>query len=301
MDPSSGSSNDLREAAPRETATPLSVVPIEDEGSLGESGRQRSTSEIRFPDGEVVEVVWRRRPLLRYGDADSINNFDKLSEAALDGDGASAFRLKELITGCETAPQSDSELAAIVDQLQQTHTFVPPGSDEPVRFHRAEDVAIAIEQRRSSYELCKALTPAQKENPQMWMDLAVELGYSPAILERAQETQNTQEAIELSRMAWESGDAYGLYLLSSHYQKNYESGAVPTDNVRSYAALFAFTKITVAGMTGHGHGRISSRIVERYERTLDEATAELLPRELEEAISIAKAIITSNPNCCFSM
>ena len=267
------------------------------------SGAHAAEADISFSDNDPVRITWRQPPFLGYKLEPEDRGYKSLSARAEAGDEIAAYLLSELMNRCSTAFETQEEMEAAIDWLQQTQTIVYPDSVQEIGIANPEKhIPVAIQHIRALFETCSGITAEQKSESGIWLQRSADVGFLPALMELAYKEENHETAIRLFTQAWEIGDSEALKGLSERYYANWQSGVEPNDKVRAYASLYLYTRISEAGMgPGTGHGEIAARQLARIQETLDRATTDMLSHELDEAIEIARSMIESNSHCCFGI
>ena len=82
----------------------------------------------------------------------------------------------------------------------------------------------------------------------------------------------------------------------------YESGVAPGNNVKAYAAYYAYATLGEQAMIYFGSGRSEARkTAQRWlENELEKIGSSLTPSQVEQAIAEALVLIRSNANCCYT-
>ena len=251
-----------------------------------------------FPDGEVLEVKWRKHKqptVSQYG----VDNYEILREAALTGDAIASIMLYEMQRSCQSRYESEDELEAALDQLYQTHTIPIPGREQPAGLGDPERIDRMEAQMRSKYSRCKKLLAYQGNLEEKWLERSANDGWPLAMIELGQQQEDQESARILYQAAWDAGSTQSLDLLSEIIRQSYENGVDPSANVEAFAMLRTYTIIETTLLKNQG--RIAGRQAARLQAKLDEEQKLLLPQELEEALEMSKQMIRSNPNCCFGL
>jgi hypothetical protein len=293
----------------------ISVMPEVDDASVSSTTASDSVESvnishghaaqavIEFPDNNPIKITWRRpdgaNPPLNRDDW----GYETLKTRAESGDEHAAFFLSALLKQCGQAFESEGQMQAAIDNMDQTHTIRFPGTDYESHIRNPErDIPLLTKGIRKLFDSCYGITAEQKMESSDWLQRSADGDHVPAIIEIANREEDNEIAIRQFTQAWDAGEGQVLLELSERYYANYQSGVEPTDKIRGYAALYLYTRIVEAGMgPDTGHGEIAGRQVAQAQQTLDRATADMLAHEIDEAIVLARSMIDENPNCCFGM
>lgn len=257
-------------------------------------------SVIEFPDGDLLDIRWRRHPKAGVELTENLSqDYDVLRHAAEGGDGLAAQMLYENIFTCQKTYATREELEHAIDTLQQTNVIPQPDTGITAHITEPEKIDEIIENLRRQYASCSRLSIEQRDDEQKWLELAVANGNSLAMLEYGRALEDPVQAGRLFQQAWFLGNADALSFLADRYRESYENGVAPDDKVRWYAALYVFSRLLDAAHGGETG--VAARWAQRNRAILDEATKDMLPHELDEAVELAKQMIRSNSNCCFEM
>lgn len=260
---------------------------------------EQSTDIVIFSDGEQIPIYWRKRSKRPALPDFSLRAYDELSQVALNGDPYVPAILYDMVKACEYAPADDQALQDEIDWLQQTHQVRVNRNDHEVYVNTLSRVPEMIENMKKVYADCNSLAPEEKNNPERWLEVAVENGNSVAMVDLANQTEDAEQSLLLHQRAWQTGDPFGLYGMYEIGLKAYESGADPDGNVSAYAALMAFTLVTEQRFRATDT-QSGLRSAMRFREDYDQKIKVLRPAELEQATAEAKELIRSNANCCLS-
>ena len=261
---------------PSEEALTPSPIPDDQAGSaetsqaeLIQKPRQSGLKDksVVFPDGDVLEVNWRKhmRPtVVEY----SVDNYEILREAALNGDAIVSIMLYEMQRNCQSRYENEDELEAAVDQLHQTHTIPIPGQEKSVRLADPESIERTADSMRSKYSRCEKLFAYLGNLEENWLERSANDGWPLAMVELGQQQQDQGSARNLYQAAWDAGSVHGLSLLSEIIKQSYKSGEDPTANVEAFAVLHTYTIIETTLL--EDQGRIAGRHTAKLQAKLDE-------------------------------
>lgn len=263
-----------------------------------EKGTDLGGLSVEFSDGDAIAISYNQPP--KYPDipAGSVSEFyEEWSSRARAGDGDAAFLLHNSLAGCRSRIESEEELNEAIDQLYQTHSIQTSGDGIPSiipgsQYERLEIVEAAI---RDSFVKCKELNDEQIANGNEWLTLAANNGNSHAARQLAQEyfVSDLGESIKYLEMAWLSGDLDALSVLAFIHSKGRPD---ETDPVQANAYWSLYVMITQQLQEAGGE----LLYVPPSEEITASYASQLRPHEVEQSIALAKQILRSNPNCCFS-
>jgi hypothetical protein len=146
-------------------------------------------------------------------------------------------------------------------------------------------------------KISQGITADHKAEAVNWLAMAAQSGMPIAMQRMSGEISDYRQGVELDEGRWRAGDAMALRDLAVRYYRSYNSGEHPKNKTKFYAALYAYTQIARARFSNPQDRALG--LYEQAEDELDAATREMLPYELTEAVTMAKEILCSNPNCCF--
>lgn len=263
-----------------------------------EKGADLGGLTVVFSDGDAIAISYNQPP--KYPDipAGSVSEYyEEWSSRAKAGDGDAAFLLHNSLANCKSRIESEEELNEAIDQLYQTHSTQTSDDGTPNTIPGFQDERLKIVETslRKSFVKCKELTDEQMPNGSEWLILAANHGNAHAARQLAQElfVSDLGESIKYLEMAWLSGDLDALPELAFIYSKGGPDG---TDPVQANVYWSLYVMITKQLQEAGGellHAPPSEEITASY-------ASQLRPYEIEQSIAMAKQILRSNPNCCFS-
>lgn len=266
-----------------------------------EKGTDLGGLSVEFGDGDAIAISYNQPP--KYPDipAGSVSEFyEEWSWRARAGDGDAAFLLHNSLAGCKSRIESEEELNETIDQLYQTHSIHTSGDGIPSiipgsQYERLEIVEASL---RESFVKCKELNDEQIANGNEWLTLAANNGNSHAARQLAQEyfVSDLGESIKYLEMAWLSGDLDALSELAFIHSKGRRGRPDETDPVQANAYWSLYVMITQQLQEAGGE----LMYVPPSEEITASYASQLRPHEVEQSIALAKQILRSNPNCCFS-
>ncbi len=264
-----------------------------------EKGTDLGGLSVEFGDGDAIAISYNQPP--KYPDipAGSVSEFyEELSWRARAGDADAAFLLHNSLAGCSRSRiESEEELNEAIDHLYQTHSIQKSGDGIPhiipgSGYERLEIIEAGL---RESFVKCKGLNDEQIANGNQWLTLAANNGNSHAAHRLAQEyyASDLGESIKYLEMAWLSGELDALSALAFIHSKGRPN---ETDPVQANAYWRLYVMITQQLQEAGGE----LLYVPQSEEITASYASQLRPHEVEQSIALAKQILRSNPNCCFS-
>lgn len=286
-DTARSSSEDNRAVVGTDDGTREAAVPKDTNSNL-------NNLYVGFPDGESVRISLVSPPKMPpYPQGPTAKNYSTLAQLASNGDHGAAFVLSNLLHGCSLAHRTLSELEHAVDQLYQTHTIPIPGSTIARTISNPDDLAIHERNLRDEYSRCSGLSLEQIDEADTWLATAADSGNLHAMMIIGQRLLGRRDpkAIDYLQMAWEGGNLTAASHLGYLYSDSRFEGANP---VTGYAYKYLHDKVAEAlrRQTEADYGG------SRNTKTSPSGFG-LSPREMEEAITLAKDILRGNRNCCF--
>lgn len=264
------------------------------------SGQPNSyATEVRFPDGDRIEIRWWERTELPIDLSGSIaTDYVPLRLAAEAGDGQAAWLLYEGLRSCEVNFRSERELSDALEQLQQTRSItMPNGSEMGFSPNMSdEDISRVVAALRQGYVDCIGVADWQISEKDKVLKMAAEGGSSEAAIEYARELEELQLARRWLDSAWEQGNARALNFLAENYRESYERGLEADGAIKAYAAGLLHAALTESEFSDRGMP--TNSIVSDMRDYLEYTAARMRPHEVDEAMEMAKAMLRSNPNCC---
>ena len=282
--------------------TGQNVVSPASTGSAGdeEAEARVQSSVIQFPDGDMVQVTWRVRDIFDHVSPPYGKHYEPLRDLALEGDPYTAFSLFLVLDECKGAFESQDEVTAEINRLRETHMLrFPQWGNKILRARDSTDVEPMISRIQAHFDKCEPITAEQKSEGDMWLKKAASGGPTTAMIWYGTVLDDHDKAVLMLERAWNDGAYRALPELAKRYQENFDSGMVPTDKIRAFAALYAYAKLLEHAQVTHGYP--PGRAMERAESAVELRTALMHEHEIKEGIEAAKIIIRSNPNCCFGI
>jgi hypothetical protein len=222
--------------------------------------------------------------------------YDEWKDRALAGDGDSAFLLHHTLASCRASVRSKEELDNAIDQLYQTHTLRVRGEvSDVIAGTGSKKLGIVEQSLNESYERCKDISDQQLGDETNWLRIAADNGSAHAARRLGQELLVTDidEAISYLEMAWLSGDLDALSELAFISLNGRPESSNPV-LAYAYWSLYNMISSTLIEAGGRSlHAPASNEEASLYDSLL-------LPGQKAESIIIAKELLLSNPNCCFS-
>ena len=295
---SGGDSNGM--AAPDETSNNSGLNEQTTDQYL--SMPQSRSRKVYFDELESVRVEFRsfdkRVPIFPLQIVDGYADF---AEKARNGDAASAFSLYNALSQCQRAYTDEVDLETAIEKLHATRSLALPNRTEPMVF-RGEDIQNTETQLRNDYSRCKGLTDTQKfEDYRAWLKMSADGEFLPAV-DRLSWTQfekgEFDDSLASLDKAWILGSPLatrGLYELYKHGHGNIEP-----DKVTAAAYLYLGTALAEAQRPpgSYEKGGVIERMLGRSAELLEQELLSLNQHEVQTAVSMAREILTSNPNCC---
>ncbi len=293
--------DDKREASD-ELAQGKEIEPDTEEESTGDG----ETPGIEFPDGTIVQVAWLRpthldRPLVEpLG-----QHYETLRQQALAGDPNAAFDLYGILDSCSNAVETESELRKTKDRLLETHMVVIPAfGEEELYVEDPEQVQIAIDMFERDYNRCIGITAQHKSEKDLWLEKAKDGGPELAIFLYATQMADSDESLSYLELAWQAGFMLSLPTMAEMYLEAYNSGQEPIGDISAYAATYAYSKLLENRRIEFDSAKLGFDVPTDPEegnanRRLEEMASVMQDFEIQEAIELAKKMISSNSNCCF--
>jgi len=260
-------------------------------------------SAVCFPNGATVQVIWRRPEVdTEFLPEPYARHHEDLVSRAQQGDTVAALSLHEMLGYCQSAYVSEARLNEALEILHQTHRFKTPDLPEPVLLAKPEKIPHFEANLIRDFQRCKDLEREDIDNREQWLKVAATGDSTGARLKYGSTIEDHKVALPYFESAWEMGDIEALTLMASIYRHQYNTGEVPTDNVRAYAMYLAYAQLLDATMGPRsGHGQIAARQVARVQSNLADRASELQQHEIEEAIKIAITTVEDNKACCFGL
>lgn len=290
----------LKEASEAQPRQRLAMPHVDAQPEHGPLSDTEPDSQI--PDDEMIVINWYEPQHRKFAfpDGSPLENFEYYKLAAESGYGIAAYQLANMMDSCRHAYLTREELDEAIVKMRQTSTYYDPKYERIVRIGEPDLVEEHVSSSVARFESCKDFTVDQREESEMWMELAANNGHTTAMLDYGRQLADPQLSLDLYRSAWELGDADALLSLAEGLEKVFDQGMDPNAKVPAYVALHAY--VTVLRTT---HGSDAERVAGRWTLTnqarLDEMARELLPHELEAAAEQSRRMIVENRNCCYSM
>lgn len=257
--------------------------------------------------GEALPI----RDLIVFKERDPVDlsgypeDYEALKGMALDGDVWAAFVLADWLGLCEhtAPPRSRADLSEEIDRFQQTHT-VESYSGGETQYMRIDvvvgtaDVTSAVVQSMiDKFERCNHVSTETRQESEQWLAFAIELERNPTFLLKLAHGKSDDVAEALYIEAWNKGASGALLQLYRTYQARYETGEVPTNDVRAFAHFLAWSEIERARKIRLGQpANILNRL---FDQQVNRARLKLSEYESMEAEALARKLIVENENCCF--
>ena len=280
------------ETTAKQNSAPLSQSPQADKTIPGSVGNNEEPIIINW-----YEPDHRNFPFPSGSPLDNYAYYKTLAEA---GSGIAAYQLANLMRSCSGAFLTRAELDTAIAQMRRTFSYYDPEREATVRLSEPEKVEEFVESRIRHFENCKVFTAEQRQEHDMWMELASNNGHPLAMLEYGDKLDDPVAALELYRGAWHQGQGGALLSMATGLEKLYHQGIDPQAMIPAYAAMHAFVTILQTAY-GANPERVVGRWTIRNQAKLDQMARELLPHELETATELARQLIESNKNCCYAM
>lgn len=255
------------------------AVPAQESSAQPDS----DAMEVRFPDGDRVEIRWREPEQLSFEvTGNATTDYVPLRLAAEAGDGLAAFTLAMNLEACRQSYRDESALQAAIDKLRQTGMLDLPGLDHDIEIPSPGETQSYVDELTTKYEACRNISDRQIAETELLIGMSAEAGNPMGEMEYGRRLDDDVAKREYYERAWQGGQMHALLFLAESYRAGYDDGLDPVDKLRWYAAYFL-------------HGQLSGA---PHDTMLEQAEKELLPREVDEALAIAKDMLRSNPNCC---
>lgn len=294
--------------APKTTEGSIEAVIDPQDEPLSEVARTETAVEdqelqVRFPDGTLVSVRMREvhpdPPPVDVSES-LTSNYAKLRSLAESGNAAAARTLSRELQRCRRAYSDEASLNAAINRLRATRVVIYPNGSRPsVELRPGDDVATFVERElESPYEHCEGITNEQKAEAAQWARVAADGGDYLGFQDWATELGWTQAGFDAWENVWERGYKAALTPLAMMYRKGIptSAGGQP-DYVRAYAYSFVGFKLREAAYAGSASQAHRGRLV-AMEDSLRHWSSYLTPQQTDEAVSLAKQILTENHNCC---
>jgi hypothetical protein len=251
---------------------------------------------------EPLDISWRELPYQNFPfpNGSPSENYLYYRSLAESGNGFAAYQLAEMMRGCSDAFNSREELDSAIEQMRQTGRYFNPELHAIVWIGDQADINAIAKAKTLQFENCQAFTIEQRHEHSLWLELAVNNGYTLAMVEYGQRLDDPQVSLELYRTAWQQGSAEALLSLAEGLEQIYDDGIDPTAKVPAYAARHAFVTLLESAY-GSNPERVVGRWTLRNRAQLDEMAKEMRPAELAAAVELSRQMISSNENCCFAM
>lgn len=230
----------------------------------------------------------------------ALDNYAYYKTFAEAGSGIAAYQLANLMRSCSGAFLTRAELDTAIAQMRRTFSYYDPEREATVRLGEPEKVEEFVESRIRHFENCNVFTAEQRQEHDMWMELASNNGHPLAMLEYGDKLDDPVAALELYRGAWHQGQGGALLSMATGLEKLYHQGIDPQAMIPAYAAMHAFVTLLQTAY-GANPERVVGRWTIRNQAKLDQMARELLPHELETATEMARTLINTNKNCCYAM
>ena len=255
---------------------------------------------LEFGDGQQFTVNWRKRPRPKGISGTSPREFEALQEMALAGDQFAPIILHGIVKSCEMAPANDAALQNEISQLEQTHRIRSPQDGREIYIDDPDVISQMVQRMTDAYDDCRLLSSVQRSDPEKWLELAAENGNSVAMVDLANQIEDVARSDSLHERSWRAGDSFGLLGMYKSRLRDFDSGEKPDGKVLAYATFIAYSILTEARYR-QPESRIAAKAADKVKLDLENKMQELRPEEADRAMDMAREIISTNPNCCYSL
>ena len=276
-------------------SSPESSAPIHHVSSDREI--EYATS-VEFPDGTEVPVKWQVMPTPDWIEKPPFaDDYPLLSIEAENGDPAAAFRLWQILSRCEKAYDTETQLTNAMNIMQERHQVQLPGMEAPAYIASEDTRGVMRTMLEQLFRDCEGITREQKQERSRWLEDAAFAEYPVAMMEYSSITPDYETGLAIDKVRWEKGDAHALQSLADRYWQTYLSGSHPENKILSFAHLYAYTLVGEIRFE-RGSGTPDARL-DSIRSKLHEVTGQMNPAELDEAIDLAKSLLVDSSTCCF--
>lgn len=265
------------------------------------SPTESAVVDVTFPDGEVVEVQFRQSASSRFIDlpeslSEVLPQWQKLVDS---GDGQIAHYIHQLLGDCQMSYPSERELDLALEQLYQTFSLPPPRKGGAAISISPEDDVVAFGNVMKQVQArCDGVTEDQIANRVVWLDKAIDLGYVPALRERASAVGLSAESHSIFDRLWRQGDINAAMQLGRSHLMG--AGGQDADVVTGFAYMLLSASLTEASFAASDWGdHPKARAwVSESQRIVDDSMHLLTEAEIEEAHSLTSKLLRENSACC---
>ena len=262
---------------------------------------KRKKLPLAFSDGTEIAYSLRTYPPTRSASVvASEANYADLSEAARHGDADAAYDLYKALNYCEFSFRSAPGLEKGIEALHRTGQVTLPNNEQPTAFHGNIDYQGFERMLREQFSACKGWTSEQMATKDEWFQFAADAGNSHAAFELGQRLLNegAPEAERYLKAAWAAGNLVAASHLWHYYTRNRNPEL--NDPVRGFAYGYLYGRVTEGFMQSLDPGAARDAMTADNARKLSQAGYELGPRDMDQAIELAKFLLAGNENCCFA-
>ena len=172
------------------------------------------------------------------------------------------------------------------------------GLDQPIQITSDEMLDRVMSELAGNYSGCQPITSAQTAEAGKWLKEAADGGPTDAMNGYGSLLDDHKLALDYIERAWSLGSMSSLKLLSRIYLSQYENGDEPGNNIKAYAAYYAYAMLHEQRFVEHGAD--PTEINEMHQIQLDRLESSLTPSTRELAIVEAMEMIRANTNCCYT-
>lgn len=246
---------------------------------------------ITFPDGEHIPVSLRQTSY-RYptGVTSLANEYGRLVEDALNGDVATAHYLYKSLRRCGKPEfANEADLEAAITEFYQTERYTTSDGIN-VGVSGGPNVREGVEESlREEFAFCVGVDQRDLSDFDHWRDLAIENGHVGAALSYDNGLlRRSPERVTAYKKAFELGSINAAGHVSIAYKEGWP-GQEP-DLVQAYAYAYIHANLFQAYAPKKYH--------QRADYNLNQIVNTMPLYQMDEAVALAKEILTSNPECC---
>ena len=256
---------------------------------------------LAFPDGtEIAYSLRAYPPTLSASIVASEADYADLSEAARHGDADAAYDLYKALNYCEFSFRSASDLEKGIEELRRTGKVTLPPNEHPTTFHGNVDYHGFEHMLREQFSACERWLPEQMTTKDDWFQLAANAGNPHAAFELGQRLLNegNPEAERYLKSAWAAGNLVAASHLWHYYTRNRNPEL--NEPVQGFAYGYLYGRVNDGFMQSLDPGNARDTMMADNARKLSQAGYELGPRDMDQAIELAKFLLAGNENCCFA-
>ena len=275
------------------------IKVIESVSTSGASKRKKLL--LAFPDGSEIAYSLRAYPpTLSASIVASEADYADLSEAARHGDADAAYDLYKALNYCEFSFRSASDLEKGIEELHRTGKVTLPPNEHPTTFHGNVDYHGFEHMLREQFSACERWLPEQMTTKDEWFQLAANAGNPHAAFELGQRLLNegNPEAERYLKSAWAAGNLVAASHLWHYYTRNRNPEL--NEPVQGFAYGYLYGRVNDGFMQSLDPGNARDTMMADNARKLSQAGYELGPRDMDQAIELAKFLLAGNENCCFA-